>query len=353
MTNDVSRLVALAFAAALAGILAACGDSGHSLGTSLAPDAGNADAPAAAGGSTGSGGASTATPTGGSTSASGAGGTTSGTTRAGGSMGTGGSGGSSTSMGGAIGGAGGRGGSSIADDAAATSDTAGGTCANRGESCASRPCCGPLVCLSLTSPMTCYESMPPPSDAASGSDARLTTDGKCPACPPMKCAYGSPVDSNGCTVCDCNPPPDGGIDTSGGCSLPEGCIDAGPSTPCPSTPPAKDSTCVGQSVCSYEDCPGTGHTQASCRSGKWAISSGSCGSVICLGVSTGTTCVSGQACLVRVGGTLSVSCIANPCGTGLVSADCSAATAGCTPILSTSSGLTFYCDMCPGDGTCA
>jgi hypothetical protein len=36
-----------------------------------------------------------------------------------------------------------------------------------------------------------------------------------------------------------------------------------------------------------------------------------------------------------------------------VSADCSAVTTGCTPILSTTSGLTYYCDTCRGDGPCA
>jgi hypothetical protein len=66
------------------------------------------------------------------------------------------------------------------------------------------------------------------SDAGSPHDTALDAFA-CPACPAMKCTYGSPVDGNGCTVCTCNPAPDGGADVPIGslCSLPEGCPDAG------------------------------------------------------------------------------------------------------------------------------
>ena len=74
------------------------------------------------------------------------------------------------------------------------------------------------------------------SDAGVFHDANVAIDGSaCPVCPPMKCAYGSPVDSNGCTVCTCNPAPDGGVDVPIGspCALPEGCPDAGSDTGTP------------------------------------------------------------------------------------------------------------------------
>jgi len=64
------------------------------------------------------------------------------------------------------------------------------------------------------------------SDGGASDDASVALDGfACPVCPPMRCAYGSPVDSNGCTVCTCNPAPDGAIDapTDSICALPEGC----------------------------------------------------------------------------------------------------------------------------------
>ncbi|HEX7505802.1 MAG TPA: hypothetical protein VF550_03460 [Polyangia bacterium] len=65
-------------------------------------------------------------------------------------------------------------------------------------------------------------------DAEASHDANTAIDtSTCPICPPMRCAYGSPVDDNGCTVCACNPAPDGGVDFPAGCSLPEGCADAG------------------------------------------------------------------------------------------------------------------------------
>jgi hypothetical protein len=71
------------------------------------------------------------------------------------------------------------------------------------------------------------------SDAAASNDTAVDS-AQCPICTTIRCAYGSPVDDNGCTVCVCNPAPDGAIDvtTDGFCALPEGCAgtDAGPGT---------------------------------------------------------------------------------------------------------------------------
>jgi hypothetical protein len=83
------------------------------------------------------------------------------------------------------------------------------------------------------------------------------------------------------------------------------------------------------------------------------VVNGACGTVTCLGAgAAGGTCPANKVCMIHAGGALLVDCIDNPCGSGLVSADCSTVTTGCTPLLSTSSGLTFYCNTCPS-GTCA
>lgn len=342
--NTLFRFASFLLALAFIGFVG-CKDSGHSLGDSRDHDAGGGDTSVSAGGSTWSHGASSSSAISGSTGNGGsfldaAGGGGSGA----GSLSSGTAGSSSSSInGGTGGGSAGRGGTSAASDAGA-SDTATGTCGYRGDSCASRPCCGPLVCMNFTNPPSCYESSPPPPDA--GRDTRVNGDTQCPACPPMKCSYGSPKDSNGCTLCECNPGPDGGADTA-----PR--TDADLSTPCPSQIPSNGSSCVGQSVCNYEDCPGTGHTQATCRSDKWVVANGACGTVTCQGTYvSGRTCASGKVCHASVGGALLVDCIDNPCGSGLVSAACLGSMAGCTVIFSTDSGLTIYCNSCP-DTTCA
>jgi hypothetical protein len=66
------------------------------------------------------------------------------------------------------------------------------------------------------------------ADAAAPDDVASDAP-QCPVCPTIRCAYGSPVDSNGCMVCACNPAPDGGaidVTSDGSCALPEGCSDA-------------------------------------------------------------------------------------------------------------------------------
>lgn len=349
MVNGTSRSLSISVALALLGCLAGCTDSGHSLGNSLDHGSGGIRS-AATGGTSGSGGVSGTQPAGGHTGTGG-----DDTPAVGGNLATGGlmntagtsavAGQGGTRTGGASG-TGGQGGTTTPIDAGSGGDAAPPSCAYRGESCATRSCCGPLVCQSLGGASTCYESTPPPADSGVTADGARPLDAACPVCPAMKCTYGSPVDSNGCTSCQCNPPPDGGVDAPVGCALPEGCPDAEPGSPCPSTPPTQGSTCTGQTVCSYEDCPGSGHTQASCRSGQWTVSTGACGTVYCQGVNTVVPCPSGQVCLVQAGGALLASCIDNPCASGLVSADCSSVTAGCTPIFSTTSGLTYYCNTC-------
>lgn len=332
--NAASRSLSWLFALALVSLVG-CKDSGHPLGDTRDLDAGRGDAPLAAGGN---GGMSSQSQAG----FSGHSGLSSSTP----ASSAGNSGGSS---GGASSSSGGQGGASTAKDAGANSEV--GACGYRDDPCTSRPCCAPLVCTNLGGPMTCHEASRPPPDAALSLDTHVSSDGKCPTCPPMKCSYGSPVGSDGCTLCECNPAPDGGPDTAR-CPA-GGCLDADLSTPCPASPPSNGSACLGQSVCNYEDCPGTGHTQATCRSDKWVIANGACGTVTCLGAGvSGRTCPANKVCLVRAGGALSVECIDNPCGSGLLSADCSTTTTGCTPILSTSSGVTFTCNTCPS-GTCA
>jgi hypothetical protein len=160
-----------------------------------------------------------------------------------------------------------------------------------------------------------------------------------------------PVDSGSDAVSD------GQVDTSGSCSLPEGCTDAAGSldanSACPALPPSSGSQCTGQAVCFYDACPSAGRTQATCTAGTWVIEVGACGEVSCQGsYGVGSTCSSGEVCLVKIGGALIISCMANPCGTGPVSPDCSDFTTGCTPMFSTASGVTYYCYTCTS-GTCA
>ena len=80
----------------------------------------------------------------------------------------------------------------------------------------------------------------------------------CPICPPMKCAYGSPVDDDGCTVCTCNPAPNGRIDgpADSFCALAEGCVDADNDTGTPAEagdrsdgPPVDAGIKCGTAVC--------------------------------------------------------------------------------------------------------
>jgi hypothetical protein len=334
-----SPLLALAF------LVAGCGDSGRSLGNSQLPDAGSVDGSIQSGGSAGTGGSAGA---GGSAGVGGS-------TAVGGSTVIGGS----TGSGGVTAGTGGGGGTNAASDAGAVAgDDAVRACVYRGESCTDRPCCSPLVCLTLSNPPSCYESLPPPPDSGSvvadasvAGDTLGASDGSgCPVCPPMKCAYGSPVDGNGCTVCTCNPAPDGGEDASA-VSDATSALDAG--VACPPTPPASGGACVGQASCFYDVCPSAGRTQATCTAGAWVVETAACGQVSCQGnYAAGRTCSSGEVCLVQIGGTLVISCIANPCGTGPASPECTTFTTGCTPMFDLSSGVTYYCNTCPS-GTCA
>jgi hypothetical protein len=344
--NIFHRLSSSLLTFACLGLLASCSDSGHVLGNSRDPDAGTSGGSVQTGGAPGSGGATSpaggALGSGGSTEFGGSTGSVGGSAVSGGSTGsvggstvsggsTGSVGGStvsggSTGSGGATGGAGGRGGMSALNDAGAAGGAdAGGTCGLRGESCATRPCCGSLVCLSSSNPPSCYESYPPPVDGGSTANDAVTSR-------------------------DSNPGRDGGLDTSAGVDAAV-TVDAG--TACPSTPPAAGDACVGQTSCFYDVCPSTGRTQATCTAGKWVVETGACGVVTCLGsYVSGRTCASGQVCLVHAGGALLIDCISNACGTGPASPDCTDFSTGCTPIFNTSSGVTYYCNTCPS-GTCA
>ncbi|HEX7598838.1 MAG TPA: hypothetical protein VF518_11530 [Polyangia bacterium] len=348
MMNISYRWISSLLTFATFGLVASCTDSGHVLGNSRDTDAGNGDGFVQSGGTTGSGGASSTTggapgsggatgggltssggaTGGGLTSSGGAAGgglTSSGGAAGGGSTSSGGAtGGGSTSSGGATGGGGG-GTKASTDAGAAGGDAAVGTCGLRGDSCANRPCCGPLVCLSLSNPPSCYESYSPPVDSGStANDAGASRDS--------------------------NPGRDGGVDTSAGADA-ASALDA--STVCPSTPPANGGACVEQTSCFYDVCPSTGRTQATCKAGKWVVETGACGIVTCLGsYVSGRTCASGQVCLVHAGGALLIDCIDNACGTGPASSDCTDFSAGCTAMFNTSSGVTYYCNTCPS-GTCA
>jgi hypothetical protein len=171
------------------------GTGGHS---GSPQGSGGATLTSGSGGSAGSGGIAGGGGTAGSGGMPGSGGTTD----RGGNTGKGGSpAGGATGSGGTGGGPAGSGGGSGAGGRSGSGGTAGSTGGRGGTSAVSDGAA---------------------SDGAGAVDA-------CPVCPPMRCTYGSPVDGNGCTVCECNPAPDGAMDVAidSSCALPEGCGNPG------------------------------------------------------------------------------------------------------------------------------
>jgi hypothetical protein len=56
--------------------------------------------------------------------------------------------------------------------------------------------------------------------------------------------------------------------------------------------------------------------------------------------------------VVTISGTIGTRCIANACGQGPVTAECSTSTSGCAMSATLNSGVTFTCNLCP-QGGCA
>lgn len=139
-----------------------------------------------------------------------------------------------------------------------------------------------------------------------------------------------------------------------GCVLKTACagLDAGVAAPtCPAAPPTQGATCGAASLsCFYDQCPGSGRTQATCTGGTWSVQTAACGAFTCAGYpNTAFTCASGKVCVVTAGGAISAGCADNGCGAGAVSAACITGAAGCTMSTATG-GVTFTCNTCPQGG---
>lgn len=122
--------------------------------------------------------------------------------------------------------------------------------------------------------------------------------------------------------------------------------------PCPIAAPASATSCASNGqVCFYEDCSGAGRSVATCRIGTWTVDVGPCEAVQCA-YPANMTCPSGQLCSVAVGGTLTVRCVENSCGTGPITCDCVSSCAGCLVTGDLNRGVSLSCSTCPS-GTCA
>jgi hypothetical protein len=111
---------------------------------------------------------------------------------------------------------------------------------------------------------------------------------------------------------------------------------------CPATPPLEGASCGGQN-CVYEDCAGAGRIVASCYpEGSFQLSYGACSSVTCPGASA-SPCPMGSLCLKKpVGGVLTATCLANPCGRGPITCDCATCSGACS-VAGTVDGVTVIC----------
>ena len=121
---------------------------------------------------------------------------------------------------------------------------------------------------------------------------------------------------------------------------------------CPPVAPASGSSCTasGQS-CVYQDCAGAGVTVASCQD-TWSVTTTVCGDTVRCPYPSSQTCAAGQICIVYAGGALYAQCVDNPCGTGPVECGCLGVCSGVCNTLSSTSGVTVYCNTCP-QGGCA
>lgn len=157
----------------------------------------------------------------------------------------------------------------------------------------------------------------------------------------QRCANGSSANCTGVTTCDmlepfCQTPYV--VSYAGLCY--EGCVhqDDCNYLPCPQTAPSNGSGCSkANGTCYYEDCAGAGRTLATCNAGTWQVQSAACSAFACQapGKDGGVlTCAAGQICVVMTSTSFNVtpSCESHTCGTGAMSTDCIAGTAGgCNP----------------------
>jgi hypothetical protein len=107
-----------------------------------------------------------------------------------------------------------------------------------------------------------------------------------------------------------------------------------PGDDCPATPPTKGAACTASLVCTYDACPTTGTTTATCDGKTWTLATAACAAVPCPAAGTQKTCPAGQICLIvkmvtADGGTTNgLGCFPNPCGEGPIACRCFAPSAG-------------------------
>ena len=126
-----------------------------------------------------------------------------------------------------------------------------------------------------------------------------------------------------------------------GCVLPSECAVSVPG--CPFVAPTNGSPCSSPGAsCFYDNCPGTGRTQATCTGGTWTAQTATCSSVSCVG----TSCPSGQLCLIMEGGARIVQCVNNVCGQGPVAPECGTSPGSCSVNATLTGGVTITCNTC-------
>jgi hypothetical protein len=146
----------------------------------------------------------------------------------------------------------------------------------------------------------------------------------------------------------------GGVAASGGSSGGSGGTNGsgGSTASCPLTKPTNGTSCDPRLTnCWYEDCRGSGRTHAYCSGGSWAVTTGECTPVNCVGYDNPgtTTCDPGQICVAPW--QEEPFCASHACGTGPITRDCVSGTVGVCyfEYSSVSEGIVLSC--CPGGGT--
>lgn len=146
----------------------------------------------------------------------------------------------------------------------------------------------------------------------------------------------------------------GGTGGAGAGGASGGSAGGAPAPACPATPPTAASACASNGrACFYEDCAGTGRTAATCSNGSWAVQTGACAAVHCIGLPGSMSCASGQVCSVSESGTISGMCVQSTCGKGPITCACAnASCASCSVAGNVQQGVTVTCNNCP-QGGCA
>lgn len=124
---------------------------------------------------------------------------------------------------------------------------------------------------------------------------------------------------------------------------------------CPEDIPATDTACDAAGLtCFYDDCQQSGRSVAQCQAGMWDVQMEPCEQQVQCSGAAGSSCDSGEICLIEGGGALLVTCVEHTCGAGPVHCDCVPGCSGeCTIHGDVSWGVTVDCttsctmDMCP------